>query len=160
MAQSRKTKGARASARLSGEEAGVHAVDRHVGARIKGRRLQVGISQVELGKKVGVSFQQIQKYERGANRVSASTLHDIAGVLNVSVPFFFDGLPLKDNMIDFAPTAHRRTDYAATVEGKRLLDVFLKISPALRASILRCLTDVAEMTAQDGPSVRREADKR
>lgn len=71
---------------------GPHPIDVHVGARIRHRRAVVGLNQTELALKVGVTFQSIQKYERGANRVSASRLQEIAGVLGVPVSHFFEGL--------------------------------------------------------------------
>jgi transcriptional regulator with XRE-family HTH domain len=69
-----------------------HPVDVHVGKRIRQRRWLVAMTQQQLGEKVGIKFQQIQKYETGMNRVSASRLWDIAAALEVSVSFFFDGI--------------------------------------------------------------------
>ena len=68
------------------------AVDAHVGARIKLRRSLLGMSQVRLGQAIGLTFQQVQKYERGTNRVGASKLWQLAQVLEVPISFFFDGL--------------------------------------------------------------------
>lgn len=68
-----------------------HPVDRHVGRRVQEKRLDLGLSQTALGKAVGVSFQQMQKYEKGQNRISASKLFEIADFLKVDIPFFFDG---------------------------------------------------------------------
>ncbi|MGE4281644.1 MAG: helix-turn-helix domain-containing protein [Magnetospirillum sp.] len=72
---------------------GPDAIDVHVGARIRLRRTLLGLSQGELGKALGLTFQQVQKYERGANRVAASTLYRVANTLDVPVSFFFDDLP-------------------------------------------------------------------
>jgi transcriptional regulator with XRE-family HTH domain len=69
--------------------------DRHVGARIRMQRMVRGFSQTELGKAVGVTFQQVQKYEKGVNRVSASRLQQIGNVLKVRPDFFFDGASAK-----------------------------------------------------------------
>jgi transcriptional regulator with XRE-family HTH domain len=69
-----------------------HPVDAHVGKRIRHRRWLVGMTQQQLAEAVGIKFQQIQKYETGANRVSASRLWDIAEALEVDIAFFFDGL--------------------------------------------------------------------
>lgn len=69
-----------------------HPVDVHVGKRIRHRRWLVGMTQQQLAEKVGIKFQQIQKYETGANRVSASRLWDIADALEVPVSFFFEGI--------------------------------------------------------------------
>jgi transcriptional regulator with XRE-family HTH domain len=69
-----------------------HPVDVHVGQRVRQRRWMVGMTQQQLGNKVGIKFQQIQKYETGTNRISASRLWDIAAALDVAVSFFFEGL--------------------------------------------------------------------
>ena len=69
-----------------------HPVDVYVGKRVRQRRWMIGMTQQQLAEKVGIKFQQIQKYETGANRVSASRLWDIARVLAVPVSFFFEGL--------------------------------------------------------------------
>ena len=69
-----------------------HPVDVHVGQRVRQRRWMVGMTQQQLGDKVGIKFQQIQKYETGTNRISASRLWDIAAALEVPVSFFFEGL--------------------------------------------------------------------
>ncbi|MEM6618280.1 MAG: helix-turn-helix transcriptional regulator [Pseudomonadota bacterium] len=68
-----------------------HPVDVHVGKRVRHRRWMLGVTQQQLGEKVGIKFQQIQKYETGMNRISASRLWDIAEALDVSVGFFFEG---------------------------------------------------------------------
>lgn len=69
-----------------------HPVDVHVGKRVRHRRWLIGMTQQQLAEQVGIKFQQIQKYETGANRVSASRLWDIADALDVPVSFFFNGL--------------------------------------------------------------------
>ena len=68
-----------------------HAVDKYVGSRVRGRRMVLGISQTELGQALGVSFQQVQKYEKGSNRISASKLLAISHMLERPVSYFFDG---------------------------------------------------------------------
>lgn len=73
-----------------------HPVDVHVGKRIRHRRWLVGMTQQQLAAAVGIKFQQIQKYETGANRVSASRLWDIAAALDVQVSFFFDGIEERE----------------------------------------------------------------
>lgn len=70
----------------------VHPVDAYVGKRVRHRRWMAGMTQQQLAEKVGIKFQQIQKYEAGINRISASRLWDIADALGVSVGFFFEGL--------------------------------------------------------------------
>ena len=75
-----------------------HPVDVHVGKRVRHRRWMVGMTQQQLAEKVGIKFQQIQKYETGMNRVSASRLWDIAAALSVPVSFFFEGLESKPDV--------------------------------------------------------------
>ncbi len=71
---------------------GPHPIDVHVGSRVRLRRTLLGMSQEKLGEKLGLTFQQIQKYERGSNRISASRLYQAARILDVPVSYFFDGL--------------------------------------------------------------------
>ncbi|NHN87827.1 helix-turn-helix domain-containing protein [Acetobacter conturbans] len=80
-------------------------LDLHVGARIRLRRTMLGMSQEKLGEAISLTFQQIQKYERGANRVSASRLFEIARVLDVPIGFFYDDMPLDPAAIP-APASH------------------------------------------------------
>lgn len=84
-----------------------HPIDQHVGARVRHGRMLVNISQTELGNAVGVTFQQIQKYEKGANRISVSKLARIAEVLQQPVSWFFEGAPT---------TANSRNDRPAPVD--------------------------------------------
>ena len=83
------------AAREAGEERQsqrASAADRHVGARIRERRVMLGLSQQQLAKMIGVTYQQAHKYERGVNRISAGRLYEIAVVLGVPIAWFFDGL--------------------------------------------------------------------
>jgi transcriptional regulator with XRE-family HTH domain len=68
-------------------------IDKHVGSRLRMRRMMLGMSQEKLGEAFGLTFQQVQKYEKGMNRISASRLQQAAQILDVSVPFFFEGSP-------------------------------------------------------------------
>ncbi|MGE3876923.1 MAG: helix-turn-helix domain-containing protein [Parvibaculaceae bacterium] len=77
-------------------------VDRHVGNRVRMRRLLVGMSQEKLGELLGITFQQVQKYEKGSNRVSASRLYQISRVLGVPVQYFYDELKEDDGPSGFA----------------------------------------------------------
>ncbi|NQV57213.1 MAG: helix-turn-helix transcriptional regulator [Rhodospirillales bacterium] len=79
-------------------------VDIHVGSRVRLRRTLMGLSQEKLGEAVGLTFQQIQKYERGANRIGASRMFDLSKVLDVPVSFFFDDMPEDVKKRDAAPT--------------------------------------------------------
>src|SRR5665213_2253816 len=78
---------------------GPSPIDVHVGSRVRLRRTLLGMSQEKLGEAIGLTFQQVQKYERGANRVGASRLYDLSRVLDVPIAFFFDDMP--------APSAER-----------------------------------------------------
>jgi transcriptional regulator with XRE-family HTH domain len=82
----------RTSSRGRTPDGGANPIDKHVGARVRLRRTLLGMSQEKLGEALGLTFQQVQKYERGANRVGASRLFDLGRVLDVPVSFFFDGM--------------------------------------------------------------------
>src|SRR3954447_3249699 len=89
---------------------GPNPVDRHVGLRIRMRRKELGISQEKLAEALGLTFQQVQKYERAANRVSASKLFEIARALNTSVGYFYEGLAAGDELD--GPSAQNLTGQA------------------------------------------------
>lgn len=92
------------------------SVDMHVGHRIRLRRTLLGLSQEKLGEALGITFQQVQKYERGANRVGASRLYDLASALDVPVSFFFDDMPAFGQTPDYtsqsAPSIGHSTGFA------------------------------------------------
>jgi transcriptional regulator with XRE-family HTH domain len=98
------------------------AIDRHVGGRVRMRRLMVKMSQGKLGTALNVTFQQVQKYENGTNRISASRLQQIAGILGVSVEFFFDGAPAAPGAIEQA--APGCDAYLLTTDGLKLLRAY------------------------------------
>ena len=83
------------------------SVDVYIGGRIRARRKALGVSQEQLARSLGIAFQQVQKYEHGANRVSASKLYDVAKILDVPISFFFDGLAVVDHLAP-DPARHRR----------------------------------------------------
>ena len=96
-----------------------HPVDVHVGKRVRHRRWMVGMTQQQLGEAVGIKFQQIQKYETGMNRVSASRLWDIAKALDVDVRFFFEGI--EEGVTDAAPQEASK-DEGKNMQGDLLAD--------------------------------------
>lgn len=115
------------------------AVDAEVGERIRLRRKECGLSQAELGQPLGVTLQQIQKYETGQNRVSASRLAIIAGVLRVPVSYFFD---------DTIRIPNELPDWIDTPEGTRLNAAFMKVKDAQRRkAILALVRAVADNEA-------------
>lgn len=104
----------------------VHQVDTHVGQRIRHRRWLIGMTQQQLAESVGIKFQQIQKYETGANRVSASRLWDISRALGVAPSFFFEGLddadgprPATDDVLEKKETLELLRTYFAIPEDQR-----------------------------------------
>ncbi|MDP3340715.1 helix-turn-helix domain-containing protein [Frigidibacter sp.] len=117
-----------------------HPVDVHVGKRIRHRRWTIGITQQQLAEKVGIKFQQIQKYETGMNRVSASRLWDISEVLGVPVAFFFEGLDGK-TAVDAV-----EGDILADKEALQLVRSYYAIPEAQRRRLFdlaRVLSDAA-----------------
>ena len=108
-----------------------HPVDVHVGDKLRQRRWMTGMTQQQLGMSVGTKFQQIQKYENGTNRISASRLWDIATALGVPVSYFFEGL---DGQI--ADTAEARAGILADKEAVNLVRVYSAIPPAQRKKLL------------------------
>src|SRR6202451_2959803 len=105
-------------------------IDKHVGARVRMRRLMVGMSQGKLGAALGVTFQQVQKYEKGANRIGASRLQHLARVLDVPPAFFFDGAPAGGlQAVGFAEPESNAyvVDFLSTNEGLQLNRAFSAI---------------------------------
>src|ERR1041385_5585031 len=115
-------------------------IDRHVGSRVRMRRIMLGMSQERLGEALGLTFQQVQKYEKGTNRIGASRLQQIAHILQVPVAFFFEGgpslSPHPDGMKE-APSPAYVADFLATSEGLALTRAFTRIKePKLRRRIV------------------------
>ncbi|MEM0930573.1 MAG: helix-turn-helix transcriptional regulator [Pseudomonadota bacterium] len=114
-----------------------HPIDVHVGSRVRLRRMMQGISQDRLGEELGLTFQQVQKYEKGVNRIGASRLYEIARILSVPVQFFYDDYgDGPETLIGFAETQRsmepkdERADFLATLstpEGMQLCRAFSKI---------------------------------
>jgi transcriptional regulator with XRE-family HTH domain len=125
-------------------------IDRHVGSRVRMQRMMLGMSQEKLGEAIGLTFQQVQKYEKGANRISASRLQQIADVLGVAVTYFFDGapgLPRASHGMEDAPAPELLTDFLSTSDGIALAKAFTRIRRAkVRRGIVRL---VEELTTDD-----------
>jgi transcriptional regulator with XRE-family HTH domain len=114
-------------------------IDKHVGNRVRMRRLMFNMSQGKLGDALGVTFQQVQKYEKGTNRVAASRLQHMAHILQVPVSFFFDGAPDATAKTDGAQSPAYVSDFLATSDGHALARAFTRIkNPKLR----RCIADL------------------
>ncbi len=130
------------------------AVDLHVGGRVRMRRKMLGLSQESLASTLGLTFQQVQKYERGSNRISASKLYQIAKTLQVPVAFFFDGLdePTADNAVDEAALNVERKlqTFLMTPDGFELAKAFPKITQGrIRRQVLDLVRTMADDTGGD-----------
>ena len=123
-------------------------IDVHVGSRIRLRRTLLGMSQERLGESLGLTFQQVQKYERGSNRISASKLYEISKVLNVSVAFFFDGYIREATDAEFSESESERDVQAflTTGEGLELAETFPRLPSARHR---RKILDLVKALAED-----------
>ena len=124
-------------------------IDVHVGSRIRLRRNVLGISQEKLGESLGITFQQIQKYEKGTNRVGASRLQAIASILSVPVAFFFEDAPAGDKAAaeGFAEDSQTSyvVDFLSTSEGLQLNRAFVRISdPKVRKRLVDLVKSLSE----------------
>jgi transcriptional regulator with XRE-family HTH domain len=123
-------------------------IDKHVGSRVRMRRMMLSMSQEKLGDALGLTFQQVQKYEKGTNRIGASRLQQISNILQVPVAFFFEGAPEinggrgasgKD-----APSPTYVADFLATSDGLALTKAFMRIpDPKLRRRIVDLVEQIA-----------------
>ncbi len=129
-------------------------VDSHVGSRVRMRRVLIGMSQEKLGEALGITFQQIQKYEKGTNRIGASRMQQIATVMGVPVSYFFDDAPGGDAKAKgFGESAGSDyvVDFLTTAEGLQLNKSFVKISDAkVRRKVVELVSALAD---RDGKTV-------
>ena len=123
-------------------------IDQHVGNRVRLRRLIMGWSQSKLGNVLGVSSQQVQKYEKGTNRIGAGRLQQVAEALQVPVSFFFEGAPQIAGHVGKdaeAPSPGYVTDFLTSSDGLTLLKAFIRIDDlALRRSIVRLVETISD----------------
>jgi transcriptional regulator with XRE-family HTH domain len=123
-------------------------VDKYVGSRVRMRRIMLGMSQEKLGEALGLTFQQIQKYEKGTNRVGASRIQQISEILQVPVSFLFEGGPSTMAAATGASEGTSPTyvsDFLATSEGLALTRAFTRIADAkLRRSIVDLVEKIAD----------------
>ncbi|WP_112724213.1 helix-turn-helix domain-containing protein [Rhizobium mayense] len=122
-------------------------IDAYVGSRVRTRRLMLGMSQERLAEQIGVTFQQVQKYEKGTNRIGASRLQAIAGVLAVPVAFFFqqdNSQPLNTDGLGAINGLEDLSDFLTSKEGLSLNKAFMKINdPSIRQSVLTLIKSLA-----------------
>jgi transcriptional regulator with XRE-family HTH domain len=124
-------------------------IDKHVGSRVRMRRMMLGMSQEKLGDALGLTFQQVQKYEKGTNRIGASRLQQISHILQVPVSFFFEGAPTlplsgRPEGMGEAPSPAYVSDFLATSDGLALTKAFTKIADS---KLRRRIVDLVEQIA-------------
>ena len=137
-------------------------IDRHVGSRVRMRRVMLGMSQEKLGEALGLTFQQVQKYEKGTNRIGASRLQQISRTLDVPPAFFFEGAPSFEAIANPEPghmgvaedsNATYVADFLATAEGLHLNMAFARIhDPKIRKRIVDLVSSLAG--EEPGPDAR------
>jgi transcriptional regulator with XRE-family HTH domain len=128
-------------------------IDTHVGSRVRLRRMMQGMSQEKLGEHLGITFQQIQKYEKGTNRIGASRLQHIASVLQVPVSFFFEDAPggaSADSGFGESRSGDFVTEFLSSAEGLQLNKAFARIKdPKLRRRIVDLVRAMAGEEVED-----------
>jgi transcriptional regulator with XRE-family HTH domain len=127
-------------------------VDAHVGVRVRMRRLMLDMTQTSLADKLGITFQQLQKYEKGVNRVGSGRLHQIANILEVPVTFFFEGVPAQKKTNGKAPPPAYVDEFVATSYGLRLTKAFVQIKTS---SLQRDIVELIERLAKHSNRERR-----
>lgn len=129
----------------------INEVDGLVGQRMRARRKAIGMSQTDLAKAAGVRFQQIQKYESGANRVSASRLWAIAAALKIDVVFFFEGIqPLNGNNIT-PPNAKDTLNFLQDTSSVEMLSLFGTLPEAQKKAVLSIVRSMVDSEAEKHP---------
>ena len=124
-------------------------IDKHVGSRVRMRRMMLSMSQEKLGDALDLTFQQVQKYEKGTNRIGASRLQQISHILQVPISFFFDGAPTvpagtRSEGLSEAPSPAYVSDFLATSDGLALTKAFMRISDS---KLRRRIVDLVEQIA-------------
>ena len=128
------------------------SIDKEIGSRVRMRRISVGMSQEKLGDMLGLTFQQVQKYEKGTNRISVGRLVDIAKILGVDIHFFFNGIKSGKADPGFAEdeTPPYISEVMSTPEGLQLIRTFTSIrNPKIRKSIVQLVTALASQDEED-----------
>jgi len=129
------------------DEAGPHPVDRHVGRRVCERRITLGLTQSDLARALGLTFQQVQKYEKGSNRISSSKLWDIAHYLQVDIEYFFEGLATASGAGDKGPHRGRGDDFPVTRQSIEIMRLAPQLSIEQQKLALDLLRSLVEPSA-------------
>lgn len=127
-------------------------IDHHVGEQLRAQRLKMGLSQAALGDHLGCSFQQVQKYERGANRMAASTLYAAAVALGVPVGFFYSGLP--EEVRAETPEEAQLRSFKISRLGSDLADVAAKLPSGVVSGFIVAMAAVAAPESDARPRIR------
>lgn len=123
----------------------IKEVDAHVGELVRERRKEIGMSQEKLGDAIGLTFQQVQKYEKGTNRISSSRLMQIANTLGVEPTYFFVGAPTATRFT----AANQKTmqyvaDFVASKDGNTLMKAFARLPKDVQRSVVTLVEKIAE----------------
>src|ERR1039458_663668 len=124
-------------------------IDKHVGSRVRMRRMMLSMSQEKLGDALSLTFQQVQKYEKGTNRIGASRLQQISNILQVPVSFFFEGAPHlhgRSGGMSEAPSPDYVSEFIATSDGLSLIKAFTLIK---NKKLRRRIVDLVEQIADE-----------
>lgn len=129
----------------------LNPIDKHVGSRVRMRRMMLSMSQEKLGDALGLTFQQVQKYEKGTNRIGASRLQQISHILQVPVSFFFEGAPhigesRHGGGMSEAPSPAYVSDFLSTSDGLSLTKAFMRIK---NNKMRRRIVDLVEQIARE-----------
>jgi transcriptional regulator with XRE-family HTH domain len=141
-----------------------NAIDKHVGSRVRMRRLMLDLTQMQLADGLGLTFQQVQKYEKGTNRISASRLHRLSHILHVPVPFFFEGAPRELHLPELVEGGDTIASdvgaFLATSDGVALIKAYTRIDrPKVRRAIVALVEQIVAEPADrvgigpDAPAV-------
>jgi transcriptional regulator with XRE-family HTH domain len=134
------------------DERAANAIDRKLGQRVRARRLEIGMSQERLAELLGVTFQQVQKYEKGVNRIAASRLFDISGALDMSISRFFEGLSSRSASGGAEASKDYIDDALATPEGAQLMALFASIK---NVKVRRRVIELVKALVEEGGEAKR-----
>jgi transcriptional regulator with XRE-family HTH domain len=133
------------------DERAANAIDKKLGQRVRSRRIEIGMSQEKLAEILGVTFQQVQKYEKGVNRIAASRMLDICAALDVSVSRLYEGMQSPRAPGAAEPRQDNVEDALSTPEGAQLLSIFASIeSVRVRRRVVELVKVLAEEAVDKG----------
>jgi transcriptional regulator with XRE-family HTH domain len=132
-------------------------VDQHVGARMRAARLEAGKSQTDVAEALGLTFQQVQKYEKGANRISAGKLHELSRLFDTPVQFFFDGMAgavSRRGNSKGTSALDPLTRFGGTSDGMKIVMAFERADPVLRRMLAQHVVAVVQLAGRVKPRAR------